>query len=180
MRLAVFDFDGTLVDSDAALLAPFDVLGVPSPPLGLPLVEACEQVGITVADYQAHYDLSAVQPFAGVEELVGGLGRWAVCSNKTRDAGLSELDRLGWSPEVKLFSDDFGFVEKSLAPVLNALGVTADDIVYVGDTAHDRACAAAVGATFAAAAWNPRVVPEAGDVVLRRPSDLLPLLYPQN
>ena len=51
-------------------------------------------------------------------------------------------------------------------------------MVYVGDTAHDRACAAAVGAPFALAGWNARARAGAqpGDVVLDAPADLLDLL----
>src|SRR5690606_42164256 len=53
-RVALFDFDGTLVDSDQALAAPFRALGIPDeaqPPLGLPLVEACERAGVTIEAY---------------------------------------------------------------------------------------------------------------------------------
>jgi len=37
-------------------------------------------------------------------------------------------------------------------------------------------CARAAGAVFALAGWNPRAVPEDGDVVLERPEQLLELL----
>jgi phosphoglycolate phosphatase-like HAD superfamily hydrolase len=178
-KTALFDLDGTLVDSDAALLAPFHALGVGAeriPPLGLPLGEACAAAGIAVEDYVARYDLDAVQPFPGVDELLRALPRWAVCSNKTRLSGLSELARLGWQPELALFSEDFDGRPKRLGPVLDALGLDATAVVFVGDTAHDRACAAEVGATFALAGWNERVVREPGDVVMAHPREVLDLL----
>ena len=103
------------------------------------------------------------------------LGRWAVCSNKHPRSGRAELARLGWEPEVALFADAFDG-PKQLAPVLDALGTTAAEVVFVGDTAHDRGCARDVGATFALAGWNPRARPQAGDVVLARPAELLDLL----
>ena len=100
-RLAIFDLDGTLVDSDLALQAPFAALGVDPAtiPLGLPLVEACDLAGITVDAYVAEYDLTAVAPFPGVTEMLAELDRWAVCSNKLRASG---LERAGmFTPEAQ-------------------------------------------------------------------------------
>ena len=85
--MPLFDFDGTLVDSDAALMAPFRILGVHPdlvPPLGLPLGDACERAGVSVADYLQHYDPALAEPFPGVPEVVGQLGRWGLASNKER------------------------------------------------------------------------------------------------
>lgn len=177
---AVFDLDGTLVDSDAALRAPFVAMGVDPEqvPLGLPLGAACDLVGVRVDDYLAAYDGTAVHPFAGVDELLARLDRWAVCSNKARPSGRAELARLGWEPEVAMFSDDFAGRPKELAPVLEALGLAPADVVFIGDTDHDRSSARLAGVPFALAGWNPRVVPEPGDVVVHRPLDVLTLLDP--
>jgi phosphoglycolate phosphatase-like HAD superfamily hydrolase len=178
-RVALFDLDGTLVDSDAALIAPFTSLGVAAdrmPPLGLPLGEACAMAGVLVDDYLVLYDHTIVQPFPGVDALLRALPRWAVCSNKASASGQLELERLGWKPELALFSEDFAGQPKHLPPVLEALALDATGVVFVGDTAHDRSCAAAVGATFALAGWNPRAVSEPADIVLRHPSEVLDLL----
>ncbi len=177
--MALFDLDGTLVDSDAALLAPFEILGVHPdriPPLGLPLGVACEHAGISVEDYVARYDEEAVQPFPGVDDMLAALPRWAVCSNKLRAAGRHELARLGWTPDLALFSDDFERRPKALGPVLDALDLDPASAVFVGDTEHDRACAAAVGVRFVLAGWNPRATAEPGDLVLDEPGDVLGLL----
>ena len=175
MLIPIFDFDGTLVDSDEALAAPFVALGVPRDEVtfGHVFEDECRRLGIAVDDYLALYDPAASEPFPGVDELLGRLDRWALCSNKHGAGGRSELERLGWTPEVALFADAFGGGPKRLEPVLAALGVRADEVIFVGDTAHDRACARAVGCRFALAGWNSRVVPEPGDVVLARPADLL-------
>jgi HAD superfamily hydrolase (TIGR01549 family) len=172
----LFDFDGTLVDSDEALVAPFVALGVEPPPLGLPLVDACSIAGIEVDDYLARYDAGAVHPFPGVDELIVQLDQWGLCSNKQRASGLAELRRLDWSPDVALFSDDFGGKPKTLDRLLAALELEPHDAIYVGDTEHDRACARAVGMRFALAGWNARAEHEADDLVLRSPAELLDLL----
>lgn len=178
-RTAVFDLDGTLVDSDAALMAPFSALGVDPdriPTLGLPLGEACARAGISVPDYMAHYDDSIVVAFDGVDEMLSQLDRWAVCSNKTRASGVAELARLGWEPELTMFSEDFGGLPKRLEPVLERMGLAPAEVVFVGDTDHDRSSAAAAGVEFALAGWNARATSEPGDVVLTTPADVLTLL----
>jgi len=176
-RIAVCDLDGTLVDSDRALVDAFAAHGVPRDEVtfGHVLADECDRLGITVESYLAAYDPTAVVPFPGVEDLVAGLGRWAVCSNKHPESGRAELDRLGWRPEVALFSDAFGG-PKRLGPVLDALGLAADEIVFVGDTAHDRACAAEIGCPFILAGWNRRAVASPEDLVAARPIDVLALL----
>jgi HAD superfamily hydrolase (TIGR01549 family) len=175
--IPVFDLDGTLLDSDSALAAPFVALGVPGHEVtfGHVFEDECARLGITPDDYVAHYDVSLAQPFPGVEDLVARLGRWAICSNKHGPVGRAELARLGWTPEVALFADHFGG-PKRLDPALAALHIDAAAAVFVGDTAHDRACADASGVRFALAGWNARVEPAAGDILLRRPLDLLGLI----
>lgn len=178
--MPLFDFDGTLVDSDVALTAPWHALGVDPAivPLGLPLVEACARAGVTVHAYLEHYDARATLPFAGVPDLIAALDRWGLASNKERTSGRRELERLGWMPDAALFSDDFGGREKELRPLLDAMDLDADQAVFVGDTHHDRACARVAGVRFAVAGWNARArdAAEPDDLVLERPVDVLDLL----
>ncbi|HMQ24592.1 MAG TPA: HAD-IA family hydrolase [Acidimicrobiales bacterium] len=176
--VAVFDLDGTLLDSDEALVAPFVRLGVPreSVTFGHTLADECSRLGLAVDDYLDAYDPDQATAFAGADELVNRLGRWAVCSNKHARSGPYELSRLGWAPEVALFADAFGGRGKTLGPVLDRLGLGADEILFVGDTEHDRRCAEEVGCAFAWAGWNPRAVPTPGDEVLAHPLEVLALL----
>ena len=177
MLVPVFDLDGTLLDSDAALVAPFLALGIAEHEVtfGRTLEHECARLGITIADYMDRYDVNLAQPFPGVDELLAKLDRWAVCSNKEITSGRAELERLAWTPDVAMFADDFGG-PKELGPVLDALGLLGRDVVFVGDTEHDRRCAAVVGCRFAVAGWNVRADGLRGDVVLDRPLDLLDLL----
>ena len=181
--VAVCDLDGTLLDSDAALAAPYVALGVPESEVtyGHVVADECRRLGLALDDYVARYDVGAASPFPGVDEMVSALGRWAVCSNKVAACGVAELARLGWSPSVALFAESFGGGPKRLAPVLSALGVTDPaSVLFVGDTAHDRVCSREAGTGFALAAWNPRAAAlvEPGDVVLSAPAEVLDLLVP--
>lgn len=173
----VFDLDGTLLDSDAALADAFVALGVDRDAItwGHVVADECARLGFTVEEYLAAYDVAASLPYDGVDELLAGLGRWAVCSNKDPRSGRPELERLGWRPEIALFADSF-HGPKRLEPVLTSMGLTGAAVVFVGDTPHDRRCAAEVGARFALAAWNPRVEPAPGDLVLTHPTQLLEVL----
>jgi HAD superfamily hydrolase (TIGR01549 family) len=173
--VAVFDFDGTLVDSDEALIAPFLALGIERSriQLGRVLAEDCANLGITVEDYLAHYDPTVSDPFPGIDELLATLPRWGVCSNKHPDSGAFELARLGWRPTAHAFARG---APKSLRPVLTDLGVAGGEVLYIGDTDHDRHCAREVGATFALAGWNPRAKADEGDLLLREPGEVLDLL----
>ncbi|MBS1839141.1 MAG: HAD-IA family hydrolase [Actinobacteria bacterium] len=178
VTVLVFDFDGTLVDSDDALVAPFLQLGVPREQIdfGHVISEECDRLGISLDRYVELYDTSVVAPFDGIEQVVGQLDRWALCSNKHPASGRPELARLGWSPEVAMFTDAFGWRHKSLRPLLDALGVAADAVAMVGDSDADLRCAQDVGARFAWAGWNQRVQAAAPDgVVLDVPVRILDL-----
>jgi phosphoglycolate phosphatase-like HAD superfamily hydrolase len=170
--------DGTLVDSDDALVEPFIRMGVRREDVhfGRLLADECAAHGVTVEEYLALYDASAARPFDGVDDLLRDVGPWALCSHKARISGMAELARLGWEPVVALFAEDFGPAGKRLEPVLGALGLPGTDVVFVGDTAHDRSCAHDAGAAFALAGWNPRAIPVTGDLVAATPADVLALL----
>lgn len=174
----VFDFDGTLVDSDDALVEPFLALGVPLDEIsfGHAIAEECHRLAISMDDYVAAYDTSRVLPFDGVVDVVPKLGRWALCSNKHPASGTAELDRLGWAPEVAVFADHFDWEHKRLGPVLELMGLRAEQVVMVGDSAGDVRCAEEVGCRYVWAGWNPRVAAAAPDgTVLDHPRQLLDL-----
>ncbi len=170
----IFDLDGTLLDSDDALVAPFLALGIERSAIrfGPPVAEECARLGIAVDDYVHAYDPALASPFAGVSEVLAGLDRWALCSNKHQVPGHLELVRYGWTPVVALFTDAFAGRPKRLDPVLAQLGLHATEVLFIGDTAHDRSAAAAVGCRFALAGWNPRAEPATSDLVLADPREL--------
>ena len=175
MVVPIFDFDGTLVDSDRALAGAFVALGVPEEDVtfGHELAAECERLGVSVDDYVEVYRTFQPLPFAEVEELVRGLETWHICSNKHGPDGHRELERLGWSPSSVWFADVFGG-PKSLRPLLAAHSLDPTDVVFVGDTDHDRACADEVGCRFILAGWNPRALRsrQRNDLVALEPLEL--------
>jgi HAD superfamily hydrolase (TIGR01549 family) len=173
--VAVFDLDGTLLDSDQALIDPFLALGAAESDItfGHVLEHECRRLGIEMQAYLDAYDTTSALAFAGVEEMLGELTRWAVCSNKRGDAGRAELARLGWTPEVALFADSF-HGGKTLGPVAEAMGIEPREILFVGDTEHDLTVATEAGAGFVFAGWNERrTVPSEEVVVLRDPAEVI-------
>jgi HAD superfamily hydrolase (TIGR01549 family) len=173
----IFDLDGTLLDSDRALVNAFVRCGVRAETVtfGHLITEECERLGIPLDDYVAAYDPSDVAPFAGVDDLLAALGRWAIASHKDRTMGRDEIQARGWKPEVALFAQDFDG-PKSLDLVLRRLGLDRGDVLFVGDTAHDRSAAALAGVRYVVAGWNVRADRRDGDLVAARPGDLLGFL----
>lgn len=179
--IPVFDLDGTLVDSDRALAEAFVALGVPRQDVtrGHVVADECRRLGLSLDAYLDAYRAAsaggAVVAFPGVRDLLARLDRWAVCSNKHPDLGRAELAGLGWQPEVALFADAFDG-PKRLEPVLEAMGLDPGEVLFVGDTAHDRRCAQDLGVRFALAGWNPLAREVVAEVRLEHPSEVLTVL----
>ena len=175
--VAVCDLDGTLIDSDAALVAPFLALGVRLEDIGrgLPVAEECARHGISIEEFVAAYDTEVVQPYPGAPSWwpASTAGPCARTSTRT-PVGPSWP---GWAGSRRWrCSPTPSTVPRPSPRCSSGWASSAADVVFLGDTAHDRACAKEAGAMFALASWNPKAEPAAGDVVLERPEQLLELL----
>ena len=137
----------------------------------------CRAAGVTVEAYLAHYDPTAALPFPGVRELLGRLDRWGLASNKERPrAARARAPRVDARRRALLRR--LRRRREGAGPAARRHGLDARGVVFVGDTRHDRACAAAVGAAVRPGGLEPppELSAEAGDLVLDHPKDVLGLL----
>lgn len=174
-RLVVFDWDGTLIDSTAAIVRAIRAaavdLGLPVPSreaashvIGLGLFEAIrqavpaierEQMPAYVARYRHHFFAvdAQLEPFEGIPQLLTELadcGAWlAVATGKSR-AGLDRaLDHMNWSGRfLTTRCADEGAPKPDpwmLRDICDELGVDTSATLMVGDTVHDLGMARAAG-----------------------------------
>jgi phosphoglycolate phosphatase len=179
--LAVFDLDGTLVDSLDDLHASVNhALGA----LGLPLRSRQEVHGYVgegarvlmeraiaprvhllepaLAAWRAHYEvhcLDHTRPYPGVEALLAGAGRaLAVHTNKPGAMARKILAGLGLLPR---FAAVIGGDEAPRKPdptgvreIMARVGAPPAETVFVGDSRVDAATALAAGVAFVAVTWG--------------------------
>lgn len=175
-RLVVFDWDGTLIDSTAAIVrsirsAAAD-LGLPVPSreqashvIGLGLFEAIhaavpaierEQMPAFVESYRRHFFSidGRLEPFDGIVPLLSELverGMWlAIATGKSR-AGLDRaLEQMQWAGRfLTTRCADEGAPKPDpwmLRDICDELGVDAGETLMVGDTVYDLGMARAAGA----------------------------------
>ncbi|MCZ7558785.1 MAG: HAD-IA family hydrolase [Burkholderiaceae bacterium] len=183
-RLVVFDWDGTPIDSTAAIVhairASAADLGLPVPTreqashvIGLGLFEAVraavpmidrDRMPAYVERYRHHYlrrDADLV-PFDGVPQLLSELadsGAWlAVATGKSRVGLNRALDQMGWTARfLTTRCADEGAPKPDpwmLRDIGDELGIDASEMVMVGDTTHDLGMARAAGAAAIAVAYG--------------------------
>lgn len=174
-RLYIFDFDGTLADTRAAVVATYNetlrALGLPAQPaeriaalMGLPLGITFERVGVAadrvpsaVETYRRLFPTTGtplVAPFAGVGETLARLedagAVLSVASSRGRDSLRALLTRLGLQDRFRMVLGEEDVARKKPEPeavhrTLEALGVTATEAVVVGDTVYDLQMGRAAG-----------------------------------
>lgn len=198
----VFDIDGTLIDTEYAILHSLqDILsalgkraeiGELAFALGIPGRDALERLG--VADPAAAnaawekrfcFYKDRVDCFAGIRELLDELAsrgcRSGIVTSKSRREydddflplgigghfGVSVC--IGDAPRPKPFPDP-------LLKYLKLSGASADEIVFIGDTKYDAACARGAGVKFVLAEWgSPNAAEIESDFRFKCPLDVLAL-----
>lgn len=181
LRLAIFDLDGTLVDSvdDLAEAVNHALARVGLPPrtrdevrsfigdgarvlLQRALGPHADRLEPALAAWRAHYAahlLDATRPYAGIPEALAGAGRTlAVLTNKPAPMAVRILEGLGLAPR---FAAVVGGGDAPPKPdpagargLLARLGAQAQDAVLIGDSPVDAATARNAGIPFVAVTWG--------------------------
>lgn len=167
----LFDLDGTLVNSlptiaeamsrtlgdfghEVAPDAILPLIGAPMQTLAQQLTEVSDEVAAEMYEryLRLYYDefIQTTQPLTGASELLDRLGaagaRLAVVTNKNEHGGKLMVEILGWERHFDVVVGRDTTPHPKPAPdgplhALAALGVTAEDAAFVGDTEFDMAAA---------------------------------------
>jgi pyrophosphatase PpaX len=197
-KVALFDLDGTLVDTIALIVASHAhaldaVLGVTKPEAALR-----RWIGLSLADtYEAAYPDHAAEleaayrafnqaqapamtrPFPGMVDLLSDLRaagvRAGVATSKRRPASLASLAQVGLGElvEVAATAEDTARHKPDPAPLLAAaryLGTAPAAMVYVGDAVYDARAARAAGMDCVLVTYGAG---EAGELAAEAPTALV-------
>lgn len=183
-ELLVFDWDGTLLDSAAAIVAAIQAasrdLGLPEPPeararhvIGLGLHAALqyalpelpeESYPRLVARYRHHYlsNDRSLQLFTGAAEMIVGLAnqgfRLAVATGKSRQGLDRALQHSGLGAcfhATRCADECFSKPHpQMLDELMDELSVVADRTLMIGDTTHDLEMARNAGVACVAVSYG--------------------------
>lgn len=187
-RYVAFDLDGTLIDSEEAVLCSLRdtllrVTGREYPlselifSLGIPGLNCLEQLGIThpaeaLALWEenlCHYQ-DRVKLFPTVPELLATLAGLGVSLGAVTSKTRAELDYdfiplgLGARLPTVVTASDTALHKPHPEPLLKFMertGATPEQTLYVGDSPYDGQCAHSAGVDFALAVWGckGRIIP---------------------
>ncbi len=183
-ELLVFDWDGTLMDSAAAIIASIQAscsdLGLPVPEreraahvIGLGLKDALayavpelapDDYGKLALRYRHHYLARDpdIELFPGMREMLAGLKQrghlLAVATGKTRVG----LDRVLEAKQLKHYFDSSRCADEThskphpamLQELMQELSIEAEATLMIGDTAHDLQMALSAGVPALAVSYG--------------------------
>lgn len=198
----VFDLDGTLMDTERAILPSLrDTLlartGKHYPEeeltfaLGITGEDALKRLGVDDIDGALalwvdtmHRYQDAVTLFGGVQEVLKALRDSGVALGIVTSQTYEEFDH-GFAPfgvsgyfQVAIRAEDTEEHKPAPAPLLKYMelsGARPEEVLYVGDSVYDSRCAQAAGADFALALWGTHDPAIPATHRLKSPNQLLTL-----
>lgn len=202
----VFDVDGTLLDTEKAVLSSFQDVLYEVRGKRVPVEELRFALGITGEDALKQIEMDnpivvlrrweellrqyadTVSVYDGIAELAAALTeggcRLGIVTSRTRaefdhDFGEFDIDRYFG---VTVCADDTTQHKPAADPLLKYMELTGagrEEVLYIGDSVYDSKCAENAGVDFALAVWGSHTEKTRADYYLRQPMELLKYQLPE-
>ena len=196
----VFDIDGTLIDTEYAVLHSLKETIKELSERDIPCSELKFALGITgtdalkkleiketsyaleLWDKNMHNYTNTIKVFDGIIELLKELQSLdyeiGIVTSKTREEFAHDFCPFGISHYFKtiICADDTQKHKPSAEPLLKYMELSKADnskVLYIGDSKYDSKCAENAGIDFALAVWGSHNKRIKADCFLERPADLL-------
>jgi HAD superfamily hydrolase (TIGR01549 family) len=197
-KALILDMDGTVMDSEWMVTKS---LGQLLAGYGIPLTEELRRLAfrapaaVTVAalglaeesEVTLHkwWDISLgmldeIKLYPGMDAVFDAPIRRGIVTSQVKDELALNLTNLGIADRIEfaVCADELPYQKPRPEPLLHCvekMGLNPADVLYVGDTPHDRDCARDAGVDFALAAWGADEDMDATDAtfIFQRPEDIL-------
>ena len=182
----VFDIDGTLIDTEYAVLHSLQELRFA---LGITGTDALKKLEIKDTSYAIElWDknmrnyTNTIKVFDGIIELLKNLlsldYEMGIVTSKTREEFTHDFCPFGISHYFKtiICADDTQEHKPNAAPILKYMELSKTDhskVIYIGDSKYDSKCAENAGIDFALAVWGSHNKHIKADYFLEKPANLL-------
>jgi len=198
----VFDIDGTLIDTEKAVLKSLQVtikeyqnrevaIDELRFALGIPGNVALQKLGITnIKEVNAAWNIymseyaHTIEVFDGIERVLSDLRtnglELGIISSKTHKEYKSDFSPFAlekYFGTVICFEDSMT-PKPTAAPMLAYLkrtGANPDEVIYIGDTIYDMQCAKSAGVDFGLALWGCHSDDIRADCYFKSPTEILDL-----
>lgn len=198
----VFDIDGTLLDTEYAVLHSLQETIMAMSGREIPCSELKFALGITGTDALKKLEIKdishtiklwdknmckyadTIKVFDGITELLKNLlnldYEMGIVTSKTREEFVHDFCQFGINHYFKtiICADDTQEHKPNAAPLLKYMELSKADhgeVLYIGDSKYDSKCAENAGIDFALAVWGSHNKHIRADYFLERPAVLLSL-----